>query len=248
MLLHKTMDLLRLFTRERRELSVSEVAKLLTWPKSTTSRSLSAMEAAGFLDRSVESGRYRVSMQLAAVGELAKQATSLQQMARPALERLTAATGETSNLVVLVDSEGVNVEAIESPQPVMHMGSVGRRFPLHASAACKALLAWRPDSEILSLLQLPLARCTPATITSPELLLRDLADVRERGYAVNWMELEDDLVAVGAPVRDHRSDVVAAISISAPASRVPRDVLPAIGAHVVDAARALSRSLGCPSC
>jgi DNA-binding IclR family transcriptional regulator len=248
MLLHKVMRVLRLFTLDRKELAVTEVANLLEWPKSTTSRSLSAMEAAGFLDRSVESGRYRVSMQLAAVGEMAKQATSLQQMARPALERLTAATGETSNLVVLVDSEGVNVEAIESPQPVMHMGSVGRRFPLHASAACKALLAWRTDNEVLSLLQLPLVRCTPATIANPEVLLRELADVRERGYAVNWMELEDDLVAVGAPVRDHRSDVVAAISISAPASRVPRDTLPAIGAHVMGAARALSRDLGCPSC
>jgi DNA-binding IclR family transcriptional regulator len=247
-MLHKAMEVLHLFTPSRKDIGVVEAADLLHRPKSTVSRWLSAMESAGFLDRAVESGRYRVAMRLAAVGEMAKQATPLQRTARHALERLTAATGETSNLVVLVDSEGVNVEAIESPQPVMHMGSVGRRFPLHASAACKALLAWRPDSEILSLLQLPLARCTPATITSPELLLRDLADVRERGYAVNWMELEDDLVAVGAPVRDHRSDVVAAISISAPASRVPRDVLPAIGAHVVDAARALSRSLGCPSC
>lgn len=246
-MLHKAMDLLRLFTPQRKELGVIEIAKLLGWPKSTTSRSLSAMQAAGFLDRSAESGGYRVSMQLAAIGEMAKQATSLQRMARPALERLTAATGETSNLVVLVDSEGVNLEAIESPQPVMHMGSVGRRFPLHASAACKALLAWRPANEVLSLLQLPLARCTPATITNPEVLLRELADVRARGYAVNWMELEDDLVAIGAPVRDHRSDVVAAISISAPASRVPRDVLPAIGAHVIEAARGLSRDLGCPS-
>ncbi len=247
-MLHKAMEVLHLFTPSRKDIGVVEAADLLHRPKSTVSRWLSAMESAGFLDRAVESGRYRVAMRLAAVGEMAKQATPLQRTARHALERLTAATGETSNLVVLVGAEGVNVEAIESPQPIMHMGSVGRRFPLHASAACKALLAWRPDSEILSLLQLPLARCTPATITSPELLLRDLADVRERGYAVNWMELEDDLVAVGAPVRDHRSDVVAAISISAPASRVPRDVLPAIGAHVVDAARALSRSLGCPSC
>ncbi|MDQ3521444.1 MAG: IclR family transcriptional regulator C-terminal domain-containing protein, partial [Gemmatimonadota bacterium] len=93
-----------------------------------------------------------------------------------------------------------------------------------------------------------LAQCTPATITDPERLREELATVRERGYAVNWTELESDLVGVGAPVRDHRSDVVAALSISAPVSRVPRAALPGVGAHVNEAARALSRDLGCPSC
>lgn len=116
---------------------MTRVAKLLRRPKSTVSRWMSAMEEAGFRDRDGDSGRCRVSMCLAAVGEMAKHATLLQRTTRPALQRLTAATGETSNLAVLEGKEGINIEAVESPQPVMHMRPVGRRFPLHASAAGK---------------------------------------------------------------------------------------------------------------
>jgi len=243
-MLRKAMEVLQLFTPKRKEIGVTEAAELLRRPKSTTSRWLSAMEEAGFLDRDADSGRYRVSMRVAAVGEMARQATSLQRRARPALERLTAATGETSNLVVLVGREAVNIEAVESPHPVMHMGSVGRRFPPHASAAGKSLLAWAPEEEVLASVGTPLARLTPATITSMERLLEELAGVRERGYAVNWRELEEHLVAVGAPVRNHRGEVVAAVSISAPVSRMNRETLPEVGRHVVEAARALSADLG----
>ena len=238
------MEVLALFGPERREIAMTDAAALLTRPKSTTSRLLSAMARAGFLDRDTDSGRYRVSMRLAALGELAKQSTSLQRVALPALQGLASATGETANLVVLVEGEGVNIEAVESPRPVMHLGAVGRRFPLHASAACKALLAWRPPAEVRRMLPDPLPRCTAATVTDPATLMRQLGEVRLRGYAVNWGELEEELVAVGAPVRDHRGEVVAAVSISAPASRVARTDLPTIGAHVRRAAHQVSSALG----
>ncbi|HEV2149339.1 MAG TPA: IclR family transcriptional regulator [Longimicrobiaceae bacterium] len=243
-MLHKAMEVLHLFTPLRKEVGVTEAAELLGRPKSTVSRWLSAMDEAGFLDRDADSGRYRVSLQVTAVGEMAKRSTSLQQVARPALQRLTTATGETANLVVLVGTEGVNIEAAESPRPVMHMGMVGRRFPVNASAACKAILAWMEEAEVRAFLPDPLPRCTPATVADPDRLVAELAEVRRQGYAVNWQELEEDLVAVAAPVRDHRGKVVAAVSISAPVSRAPRESLPELGGHVAEAARALSADLG----
>jgi DNA-binding IclR family transcriptional regulator len=243
-LLHKAMDVLRLFTPSRKEIGVTEAAALLRRPKSTMSRWLSALEDAEFLERSSDSGLYRVSMRLAAVGEMTRQATSLQRTSRHALEQLTSATGETSNLVLLVGPEGVNVESVDSPHPILHMGAVGRRFPPHASAAGKALIAWLPEDALLALLPSRLEACTSLTITSHEQLRAELATVRDRGYAVNYLELESELVGVGAPVRDHRGAVVAAISMSAPVSRMPREAVPAAGEHVVRAACTLSRDLG----
>ncbi|MBD0319509.1 MAG: helix-turn-helix domain-containing protein, partial [Gemmatimonadetes bacterium] len=168
------MEVFRLFTPQRKEIGVLEAAELLDRPKSSVSRCLSAMHAAGFLDRS-PNGPYRISMQMAAIGEMAKQGTSLQRSARPVLEALTAATGETSSLSVALDGEAVNVDAVESPRPVMLMGVVGRRFALHASAAGKVLLAWLPEPAIEEHLRKPLARCTPATITEPAALREELA-------------------------------------------------------------------------
>jgi IclR family transcriptional regulator, acetate operon repressor len=243
-MLHNAMDVLNLFTTGRTEIGVVGAADLLGKPTSTVSRWLSGMEAAGFLERDGGTGRYRVSMRLAAIGELARQATSLQQAALPALRLLTAATGETSNLVLLADGEGTNVEAVESPRPIMRLGAVGRRFPLHASAAGKALLAWRPEADIRALVPSPLTRHTGTTITTMAALLVELSEVRDKGYAVNWREFEEELVGIGAPVRDHRGMVVAAVSISAPAFRVSREDVPGLGHQVAAGAGALSGTLG----
>jgi DNA-binding IclR family transcriptional regulator len=223
---------------------VVEAAALLGRPKSTLSRWLSAMEEAGFLDRDSDTGRYRISLRLAALGELARQASSLQQAAYPWLQRITEETGETANLVVRVGGEATNVEAVDSPRPVALLGAVGRRFPLHASAGGKSLLVDLSDQEVRELLGRSLERCTEHTITDTAGLLEELATVRERGFSVNWEEMEEELVGIGAPVRDHRSRVVAALSISAPVWRVEREDLPRIGTSIRQAATALSHALG----
>lgn len=243
-MLGNAMEVLGLFTMERRELGVLEASRLLGRAKSTVSRWLNAMEEAEFLARDTVSGRYRISMRLAALGEIARQTTSLQREARPVLEWLSARTGETSNLAILDGSEAVNVEAAVSPRPIMHVGWIGRRLPLHMSAAGKVLLAWRPADEIETLLPLPLSGRTEQTITDPARFSIELAEVRERGYAVAWAELEPDMVAAGAPVRDHRGEIAGALAIAAPLSRVTRAQLAALAGHVVQAAEDLSLRLG----
>src|SRR2546425_1106961 len=142
------MDVLSLFDPARRELGVLEAALWLGWPKSTTSRILSAMARAGFIDRDDGSRRYRVGMRLAALGVFAQQSTTLQRLVRPALEWLTADTGETSSLATLTGSEGVDIEVVEGSHWVKHADFVGRRFPLHATASGKVLIAWlSPDKS-----------------------------------------------------------------------------------------------------
>jgi DNA-binding IclR family transcriptional regulator len=138
----------------------------------------------------------------------------------------------------------MNIEAVESPRLLMHVGWVGRRYPVHVSAAGKTLLAWRDPKEVRALLPRRLPKLAPRTITSVDDFLQELSRVRERGYATAWREMEDDLAAIGAPVRDHTSAVIAAITISAPVSRAPLRALPGLSAPVVRAARAVSEQLG----
>jgi IclR family KDG regulon transcriptional repressor len=243
-MLRKAMRVLSLFSPSRRELGVVETAELLNVSKSTVSRWLSAMEAAGFLARDPATARYRVSMRLAALGELAKQSTSLQRLALPALERLTARTGETSDLVILVGGDGVNVEVVQSPRPIKAVGWVGRRLPLHATAAGKALLAWKPEAEIRRLLPTPLERFTGNTLTDMDALLRHLAEIRARGYSVAAAELEEDLAGIAAPVRDHTGEVVGVLTIGAPLSRVPPESFAGYAREVVAASDLVSAELG----
>ena len=243
-MLRNAMAVLMLFSSERQSLGVVEAAELLGRPKSTVSRWLAALESAGFLERDGAVGPYGLSMRLAALGELAQQATPLQRVARPALERLVASTGETANLVVLTSGAAVNVLVVESPRPIKHVGWLGRRLPLHATAAGKALLAWRERADARRLLRGPHERFTAHTVTVRDDLMRELERTRRRGYATAWAELEEDLAAVAAPVWGHAGQVLGALTISAPVSRVPRRALRGLAPAVQEAAAATSAAMG----
>ena len=243
-MLHQCMEVLRLFSPERTDLGVVEVAELLGKPRSSVSRWMAAMAEAGFLERDAERGRYRISMSLAALGELARRSTSLQQVARGVLEALTRTTGETSNLVVRDGDAAVNVEGVASSRPIRHVGVLGRRLPLHATAAGKALMAWLPPETVGRILSGPREAFTPATLVEPGALEAELETVRREGWAIAWGELEEDLAAAAAPVRDHRGGVVAAVVLSIPTSRVSRESLPELARQVAAGAITVSRGLG----
>ncbi len=237
------MQVLGLFAADRPELSASEVARLLGWPKSSSGRLLAAMRVTGFLDRDDLTGRYRVGLRLAALGALAVHGTSLQRTAQPELEALARLTGETANIAVLSGREVVNVGVVLSARPIKHMGWIGRRMPIHATAAGKALVAWMGPA-LDDLLANPLVACTPRTIRRREDLDQDLQAVRERGWSAAYGEYEDDLVGVGAPVRDHAGAVIASVTISAPLFRVAEERLPELGAQVRAMADRISTALG----
>lgn len=243
-MLQKAMEVLSLFSEARTEVGVVEAAELLGSPKSTVSRRLAAMEVAGLLDRDPESGRYHLGARLMTLGHLASVATPLQRIARPILRRLTDETGETSDLVVIRGRHAINVEAVESPRPMKHVGWAGRRIPLHATAAGKSLLAWRSESEIRELVQLPLERYTARTIGSLEALLEQLVAIRPLGYSLSLGEFEEDLVGVAAPVRNHVGGVVASVTIGGPSNRAGDAAMPHLVQSVMEAGRALSGALG----
>ena len=243
-MLNQAIEVLELFTTSRRELGVAEVAKILGRSKSTVSGWMSAMHEVGLLDRGEEGGPYRLGIRLAALGDLAQRSTSVQRIARPLLEQLTRQTRETTSLNVLIGGEVVNAVSVESPQPIHSGGGVGIPMPIHATAAGKALVAWKPQSEVRHLLPLLLTQFTPDTITDVETFMDDLARTRAQGYAVASGELAMDLAALSAPVRDSRGAVVGAISIAAPTSRVSGEKIPQLAQLLMEAAAAASAALG----
>jgi len=160
------------------------------------------------------------------------------------LADLATEAGETTTLSVLDTDVAVNIDQVLGPHPVKHMGWIGRRLPLHCTAAGKPLLAYLHKEVVDRLLSRPLERFTEHTIIEPLEVRQELDRVRGCGYAVGEKEFEADLSAVGAAVFDHRGEVVASITISGPAFRMDPDRMPNLGLSVRRTSNRISARLG----
>jgi DNA-binding IclR family transcriptional regulator len=236
--------LLKAFDSGPAELGVMELSRRVDLHKSTVSRLLATLESEGLIERVPETDKYRLGFMLMRLAGQVTHFGDVREAARPLLVELTERSSETVHLAVLDGDEVVNVEQISGPHLVREANWVGRRTPLNCVANGKALLAFQPEATIGRVLAGPLPRYTERTLADPARLRRELAQVRERGYAQALGEIEEGLNAVAAPIRDAAGTVVAAVSISGPAYRVTADRVPDLGALVVGAATRISARLG----
>lgn len=226
------------------DLNLSEVARRARLPVSTAHRLLETLRRRGFV-QPVEDGRYRVGLRAFEVGMGFLRAQRLPEVARPVMVELVDRVEETANLAVRDGAEAVYVLQVESHRMLRLFAQPGARHPLYCTGVGKVLLAWEPEEEVRRLLGPgPLPRFTPRTLTDPDAVVRELRAIRARGYAVDREERESGVRCVAAPVRDASGRVVAALSVSAPASRVPHHRIPPVAATVVSAAEEISRRLG----
>jgi DNA-binding IclR family transcriptional regulator len=243
----RVVDILEAFTRLGPELGVSDISRALGLKKATTHRLLASLRRRGIVAQDLESRRYRLGMKLWELGQMATTQVDWLDRVKPYLQQLTDRAGETTHLAVLNEGQVLYVEKVESTRSLRIPSQVGRRLPAHCTGVGKALLAFLPDEVLRSLVvRGGLPRYTPNTITDLRRLRSELARVRERGYSVDHEEIEEGLVCIAAPVRDHTTHVVAAVSIAGPSSRLRPETIEDHAESVVIAANAMSAALGCP--
>ena len=242
--IRKATQVLDLFSLGRPEWGVSEVARALELPKSTTSELMSTLADQRLLSRTVK-GRYRLGWRLFELSQTLLDTTEFRIEARRVMEELVRGWGETVHLAVLDGVQAVYVEKMQpTPAVQIKISRAGARLPAHCSGVGKVLLAhceWEYVAELLE--DQGLQALTENTITDLEALAEELERVRKRGYAYDNEEITIGLCCVAAPIYDSKGDVVAAISFSVPAYRFrPRES--EYTAAILDAARYISENAG----
>lgn len=241
----RAIMILKSFSADEPELGVGELSRRLDLAKSTVFRLLSTLEASGLITQNPETGRYRLGVELIGLANNVMACSNLRRVAQPYLSRLADTVQETVSLSILDRNEAVNVEQFVPPgRLVVRVGWVGRRMPVHAVSAGRAIIAFWPEEEVARLLDGDLEQLTPHTITDLQAIRAELARVRERGYATAFEELEEGLNAMATPVRDHRADVIASISVSGPASRLTPERISQIAPDAIQTAEQISREIG----
>ncbi len=209
---------------QRGESGVTQIAADLAVHKSTASRLMSSLLAHGLVEQVSDRGRYRLGLGLVRLAGSVTSSLDVVSGSRAVTRALATQVGETVNIAVLDNNRVLYVDQVMGPSMVSMRSWLGQSVPTHCTATGKVLTAWLDKPARLAARPDSWEKLAPNTITSGDVLEKELAQVRELGYAVAYQEMEADFVAVAAPIRDVHDEVAAALVISGPASRLnPKD-------------------------
>lgn len=199
------------------DLGTNEIARRVGINASSVSRLLATLVEEEFVRRMPDTGRYRLGPRLIELGNTALSRIDLRELARPRLVTLSEVTGETATISVPGEQTAITVDFVPSRSTVRSVAQLGRQSVLHATAIGKVVLAHGANIPAE-----PLTAYTRHTITDAAELAREVAQVRERGWAEAMREREDDLNAVAVPVLDPTGTLVAILGLQGPAGRFDR--------------------------
>jgi DNA-binding IclR family transcriptional regulator len=241
----KSLSVLETLAASPAPLSAAQLSHRLKLTRPTVYRILGTLSRHEYVTRDADGPTYRVSFKLLDLGHQILERTDLLGAARPALRDLSAQFHETVHLAVEEEGRIVYLDKVEGSGPFCTNSRTGRRVPMHCTALGKAVLAYLPADKVRAIVaRHGLLQRTPRTIVTMAGLEQELMRVRRQGYATDDIEFEEGVRCVGAPILDHRGLPVAAISVSAPVSRMPRARAHTVGRILRDAVTGVSRAMG----
>ena len=237
----RVCDILDLLQEAPDSTTLANVAAVTKLPKSSAFRYLATLEARRYVERDVASGNYRLGLALLPLQSM--QFELIAQRVRPFLEELRDEYNETLNLGLLEGNFVTYIEIVESSKAMRMAARRGDRDPIHSTALGKAIAAELPEERVRAILEAEgMPRATDRTLTRVDLYLSELERVREQGFAIDDRENEPEGRCVAVALAGGRPP--AAISLSAPVSRLPFDQAEEVAARLRRVASALLRELG----
>jgi DNA-binding IclR family transcriptional regulator len=243
----RALTILDFFGKATEELGVREIARRMAVSASIVQRLVGTLASFGYLEQSPVSRRYRIGYKAFQVGNAYLSGSDVSETSLPELRAMADRDGLNTFLGVLREGAVVYLATIQAAGPIAIRNAPGSRTFLHSTALGKALLAGLTDAEVGALLgPQPYHRLTAKTKTRLQPLLADLRSVRALGYSISDGENLENVISIGAPLRDISGSTVAAISGALPRNHVRPDDIAAICRKMSEAAMRISRRLGAP--
>jgi IclR family acetate operon transcriptional repressor len=225
--------------------TLSELSEETGMAASTVHRLLTSLAEHGMVAHDHDSGDWTIGVKAFEIGNAFLRFRKLGMVGRPFLKRLMEECGETANIGVEDGGDVVFISQVESHAPMRAFYRPGRRGPLHASGIGKAILSTWSDGRIGQALGGgALTHFTERTLVTLPALLNDIQQIRARGWSIDDEEHTVGMRCIAAPLFNEYGEVVAGISVSGPAVRLPPERLETVGPIVRQTADALTHAMG----
>ncbi|WFA08651.1 IclR family transcriptional regulator [Tissierella sp. Yu-01] len=240
----RAVAILKCFSEKKRELKLSEIADKLDLNKSTVHGIITTLKYHGLIDQDDETQKYRLGLFLIELGDIVTNSLDVRAIATPIIEDVCNKLEETVHIGSLDDMEVIYIDKKESNQSMRIFTTIGARNPAHCTGLGKIMLAYMNEDYVAKRLQEELKQLTPNTITDKTKLIRELAKIKENGYAIDNEENNIGLICIAAPIFDFSGKVKYGISVSGPTIRMTDDKIRETMRVIKNAAKEVSYKLG----
>ncbi|MAL78908.1 MAG: IclR family transcriptional regulator [Sneathiella sp.] len=228
--LTRALSILNIIADAPPGLSLTAIAKSLSLPPSTAHRLLTTLQEERYVQYDRDSSRWQIAMRAFVTGNGFLVSRDLSTVARPYMRRLMELSGETVNLAIADGDKAIYLAQVESREMMRVFSKPGNSVPLHCSGVGKAILMAMPEKDVGRIIEMRgLAKLTDKTIVEPERLHHELAEAKERGFALDDEEHAIGLRCVAALIYDEHAEPLAGLSISGPAARISRERMIELG-------------------
>jgi IclR family acetate operon transcriptional repressor len=243
--LERGLAILELLDQHACGLTIERIAEKTGFPKNGVFRVAMTLWSLGYLTRDEQTKIFMLSRRLLSLGSGLFRQTGLMEAALDVMYDFRDQVKETVLIGTLTDDCGVVLEQVLGLHPFKFMVDPGKSLALNAAAPCKAMAAFLPPAERDALVaRAKFKRFNKRTITDKAKYMKELADVRQLGYAVDRAEELDGVWCIAAPVFDRHGHPLASIWVTGPADRVAGSRTAAIARHAKEHAARISRRLG----
>jgi len=226
-------------------MTIREIAERANLSKSAVQRLLADLVTTDLATQEPTSRRYHLGPRTLALGMAYQRRVDVRRLALPHMTRLRDATGETIGLSVGLADQVLHIEQVESESPLRARFDIGRPLPLWSGAPARLLLAERSDDEIMRIVSdRGHSELTPVNPPSAEVLMADVAAVRNAGHACAFDETLPGVSTLSVPIHGSAGNLIAILSLTAPSSRLTRDKVNELLPDAVECAAAISQDLG----
>ena len=243
--LARGLEVIKVFTRFTPKMTLSEVSQATGMTRATVRRFLLTLAHEGYVEISAK--HFSLRPKILELGFSALSSMDLWDVVQPVINDLSEKLGESCFSAVL-DGDSVIYVARATPNRRVNVGiSIGSRVPAHCVSTGRVLLAALPEEQLHQYLDsMTLTKFTPNTVTSKVQLRGILEEVRRQGWSIVDQELEVGLRSLSVPVRDGSDQIVAALNVCCPSTRISlEDMKTRILAITLAAARNISGALHC---